>query len=95
MQKGILVYMSYVEQLLNTAPSEGPEFYGNLTSNNFEWISGNRLAKPLGKAYSEYIDDGKEYFSEEPGLDYMLLYNLYLISYYQRFNLNSVCQKTR
>ena len=80
-------YMSYVEQLLNTAPTDGPEFYGNLDINNFEWISGNRLAKPVGIAYNEYVNEGIEYFSEEPGLDYMLLHNLYLISYYQRFNL--------
>ena len=80
------LYMSYVEQLLNTAPAGGPEFYGNLDTDNFEWISGNRLAKPVGVAYDEYVNEGKEYFGEEPGLDYMLLYNLFLISYFEVYN---------
>lgn len=56
--------------LLNSAPCEGPYYYGAANSAPFEWSASNRLVHPEqrggGSAKAEYS-----------GLDYLLYYNLY------------------
>lgn len=63
--------------LLNTAPCTGPYNYGNGHWDSYEWSSTNRLMYPDRRASNdlEPIDFPGEY----PGLDYMLLHNLYYI----------------
>lgn len=82
-------YFSKIENLLNIAPPEGPwRFIYDIDGNGIfdpddnpgmEWSVNNRLASPIGKNYFEATEVG-----EFNGLDYMLLHNLYLLTYYSQ-----------
>lgn len=66
---------AYYENLLNLAPAEGPYTNGG-TDYVLEWSSTNRLVWPESRGGSNPAHKG-----QFPGLDYMLLYNLYQMVY--------------
>ena len=83
--------MQYYETLLNSAPTCGTYNFGNQFSNSLsprtpKWGISNRLVWPE-KENNGHLDDeeGQGYY---PGLDYMLLQNLYWLNYLNSPNLN-------
>ncbi|MFI5204272.1 MAG: T9SS type A sorting domain-containing protein [Flavobacteriales bacterium] len=64
------------EDLLNSAPCQGPYNYGNGDFANFEWSSTDRLLYPerRGQGLPGY---NTTWFADYPGFGYLLLHNLY------------------
>lgn len=60
--------------MLNSAPSDGPHWYGPNTGSSCVWNSGDRLTDPGDPRTQTYT-------GEFTGLDYMLLHNLYHLVY--------------
>lgn len=70
---------SYYENLLNTAPKEGPFNYGYNQNRLYEheWSSINRFVWPERRG----TGTGAHHQGEYNGLDYMMLHNLYYLVY--------------
>lgn len=76
-QSGLLLYQpSVYADALNVAPCQGPYNYGGCTHGGFEWSSQDRLehqdARDAGCSKTGVVFKG-----HYPGVDYMLLHNLY------------------
>lgn len=84
-------YFSYIERILNIAPTEGTWRVVNDVNGdglftyddypNVEWSTGNKLLTPLGVQYhyQHFHDASQQIPGEYNGLDFMLLNNLYWI----------------
>lgn len=80
---------SYIESLLNSAPYNGPFNYGDSTAPGFSkrWSGTCEYSNPF-QAFQTY----NNWFSGEyNGLDYMLLHNLYWLTFVQKLPLTDNC----
>jgi len=75
----VLIADTLYERLLNTAPANGPYNYGYpANSTHFEWSTGNRFSHPERRGYNS--SSGGSFFpGEYNGLDYMLIFNLFVL----------------
>jgi hypothetical protein len=72
-QSGVLMKQKSVyANPINDAPCEGPYFYASSGGPNFEWRSQDRLEHPKHRLANHPAPPGNF-----PGVDYMLLHNLY------------------
>lgn len=77
-------YFSHVEQLLDEAPAGGPYCDFFPPTNRFAWTAPNTFDRPIGQFISESGND--RLIGQYNGLDYMLLFNLYMLTYQSGFN---------
>ncbi|MCX6259135.1 MAG: hypothetical protein NTW49_14725 [Bacteroidia bacterium] len=68
---------NFYQHLLDIAPASGPENFGPGSGYVYEWSSISRLVWPERCGNNT----GENQYGEYNGLDYMLLYNLYMIVY--------------
>ncbi len=71
---GIPVEKSFYENLLNAAPANGPYKFSTTDFAAYNWSAPNSLRSPLKRGSNDPT------YGEYYGVDYMLLYNLYLLA---------------
>ena len=84
-------YLDGVQNILNSAPCEGPYNFGFNARPNFEWTSDSRLELPNRRQSFDETDPPVGPPGEYNGLDYMLIENLYRLvspTNYDVFNLS-------
>jgi hypothetical protein len=85
----LLRQLSIYGDAINVAPCQGPYNYGNCSNGGFEWSSQDRLEHPSSRGSDcnpnvpnhpvpclTYVKTGG-FWANYPGVDYMLLHNLY------------------
>jgi hypothetical protein len=75
-------YFSYVEELLNFATTSNLQYYGE-PNHSSEWL-GNFLRTPVSEFLAK--DNIEALYGEYNGLSFMLLHNLFLLTYLDYFN---------
>lgn len=76
-QNGALLrQLSIYGEPINQAPCQGPYNYGNCNHGGWEWSAQDRLEHPDYRGASCYSTKGA-FQGNYPGVDYMLLHNLY------------------